>query len=210
MDHETTFDARLIAGSYLQQFKALLEQVDLDALERVANQLRRARDHGSTVYLAGNGGSSATAAHWANDLCKATRVSGRALMRVMNMTDNVPWLTALANDEGYDRVFAGQLENFARAGDVLIVLSASGSSQNLVDAVELAKERGVATIALVGFDGGVLKRTVDECLWLPTEQGEYGIVESGQSVICDVLTTCLMKDLADPAPLGTGLDAAQA
>jgi len=79
------------------------------------------------------------------------------------------------------------------------VLSASGNSPNLLEAVELASERGVVTIALVGFDGGALKERVDEHLWLRSEQGAYGIVETGHAVLCDILTTCLMKDLAVPA-----------
>jgi D-sedoheptulose 7-phosphate isomerase len=127
-------------------------------------------------------------------------------MRVMNMTDNVPWLTALANDEGNERVFAGQLENFARAGDVLVVISASGHSPNLIEAVELARERGVTTIGLVGFDGGALRGQVDECLWVPTEAGAYGLAETAHSVLCDILTTCLMKDLADGVEGASALD----
>jgi D-sedoheptulose 7-phosphate isomerase len=199
MNDGKPFEAKLIAADYLRELDRLLDQVDLEALARVVDRLRAVRDRGGTIYLAGNGGSAATAAHWANDLGKATRVSGRALMRVMSMTDNVPWLTALANDEGYERVFAGQLENFARPDDALVVLSASGNSPNLLEAVELASERGVVTIALVGFDGGALKERVDEHLWLRSEQGAYGIVETGHAVLCDILTTCLMKDLAVPA-----------
>ena len=213
MNGGRSFDAKRIAGEYLEEFERLLGAADLEALARVVDHLRAVRDRGATVYLAGNGGSAATAAHWANDLGKATRVSRRALMRVMNMTDNVPWLTALANDERYERVFAGQLENFARPGDALVVISASGNSQNLVEAVELALRRGVTTIALLGFDGGVLKDRVDEYLLLPTRPGAYGPVESGHSVLCDILTTCLMQDLpgTDDDPMtASGIGTARA
>jgi D-sedoheptulose 7-phosphate isomerase len=193
-------DAKEIATGYLERFRALLEQLDVPAVERVVDQLRRTRDANGTVYVAGNGGSGSTASHWANDLGKATKASGRAFMRVMCMSDNISWLTALANDEGYERVFSGQLENFAGEGDMLVVISASGNSPNLLAAVDLARERGVVTVALLGFDGGALKERVDEYLWLPTDIGEYGLVESGHSVVCDILTTCLMKDLvATPA-----------
>jgi D-sedoheptulose 7-phosphate isomerase len=188
------FDAKPIAAEYLRQFADVLQRVDLDAVDRIIGHLRAARDAAGTVYVAGNGGSAATASHWANDLCKATKVSGRAYMRVICMSDNVSWLTALANDEGYERVFSGQLENFADPDDVLVVLSASGNSVNLLDAVDLARERGLVTIALLGFDGGALKERVDDYLWLPTKPGDYGLVESGHSVLCDILTTCLMKD----------------
>jgi D-sedoheptulose 7-phosphate isomerase len=194
-------EAREIAAAYLNEFHALLARADLAALERVVKHLRRTRDADGTVYVAGNGGSAATASHWTNDLGKATKASGRDYMRVMCLSDNVSWLTALANDEGYERVFSGQLENFAGPGDLLVVLSASGNSPNLLRAVELAQERGVVTVALLGFDGGALMGLVDDYLWLPTEVGEYGLVESGHGVLCDILTTCLMKDLAVPEEL---------
>ena len=194
-------EARQITSDYLKQFHILLEQLDLAAVERVVEHLRRTRDADGTVYVAGNGGSASTASHWANDLGKATKASGRAFMRVMCLSDNVSWLTALANDEGYERVFSGQLENFAGPGDILVVMSASGNSPNLLDAVDLARARGAVTVALLGFDGGVLKEQVDEYLWLPTEIGEYGLAESAHSVVCDILTTCLMKDLAVPPNL---------
>lgn len=185
---------REVALRYLDEFRELLERIDLDSVSRVADHLRSARDRGATIYVAGNGGSSATATHLVNDLGKATKRSGCPSLRVMCLSDNVSWLTALANDEGYERVFAGQLENFARPGDVLIVISCSGNSENLVQAVRCAKEGGVRTIGILGFDGGVLKDRVDEAVWLESEIGNYGPVESAHSVVCDILTTCLIED----------------
>jgi len=209
MEGRRPFEAKAIAAEYLREFADVLRQLDLDAVERVVECLRTARDADGTVYVAGNGGSAATASHWANDLGKGTKASGRAFMRVMCMSDNVSWLTALANDEGYDRVFSGQLENFAGPGDVFVAISASGNSENLIHAVDLAHERGVVTVALVGFDGGALKDRVDESLWLPTEPGQYGLVETGHTVLCDILTTCLMRDFAVPDAL-PGLEGAEA
>jgi len=181
-------------SEYLATFQHLVDSIDRRAVESAVDRLREARDRGATVYIAGNGGSAATATHLANDLGKATKQSGRRPFRVLSMSDNISWLTALANDEGYDRVFAGQLENFARPGDILIVISASGNSCNVVAAVELAKRRGVVTIGLLGFDGGVLRDLVDECLWLESEKGEYGPVETGHALLCDLLTTSLIRD----------------
>ena len=189
-----TIRVKQIATEYLGNFEALLHNIDLTSVERIVQRLRLARDTGATIYIAGNGGSAATASHWVNDLGKATKLSGRAPMRVMSLNDNVSWLTALANDEGYERVFAGQLENFAQPGDVLIVISASGNSTNLVRAVELAHKSDICTIGFLGFDGGVLKNSVDECLWLPTEKGAYGLVEAGHGLLCHLLTICLMQD----------------
>jgi D-sedoheptulose 7-phosphate isomerase len=192
-----------IVRENLQAFTELVQRTDLNALCRVVQQLRIARDNGATIYIAGNGGSAATASHWVNDLGKATKACGRKPLRVMSLSDNVSWLTALANDEGYERVFSGQLENFARAGDVLVVISASGNSPNLIKAVELAKLRGVVTIGLLGFDGGALKTQVEEYLWIPSAKGTYGLVESGHSLLCHILTDCLVKDLLSDS-LGEG------
>ena len=196
MNGGNTLHVKQIVSDYLQTFETLLHRIDSDAVYRIVHRLRIARDRSSLIYVAGNGGSAATASHWVNDLGKATKTSGQTPMRVMSLSDNVSWLTALANDEGYDRVFSGQLDNFGKPGDLLIVISASGNSPNLIAAVELARSREIVTIGLLGFDGGALKNKVDECLWLPTEKGAYGLVESAHALICHILTDCLTKDLA--------------
>jgi D-sedoheptulose 7-phosphate isomerase len=186
--------ARQIASDYLAGFTKLVAEADLDVIGRVVEHLRRARDEGATIYVAGNGGSAAIATHLVNDLGKATKQSGRRPVRAMCLSDNVSWLTALANDEGYERVFSGQLENFAQPGDVLIVISTSGNSPNVVAAVDYARAHGMVTVGVVGFDGGAVKDRVDECIWLPSERGVYGPVESAHATLCDILTTCLMQD----------------
>lgn len=186
-----------IAREYLLEFDQLLGGIDLDALTRTVQRLRRARDRGATIFVAGNGGSAATAAHFVNDLGKATKIANRPPLRVMCLGENVSWLTALANDEGYARVFTGQMENFADRGDLLIVISASGNSPNLVHAVEYAKAHGVESIGILGFDGGVLKEQVEDAIWVASEIGAYGPVESTHVVICDIMTTCMMRDLAN-------------
>lgn len=183
-------------SSYLERLVALFAELDPKALARVVALLEEARRKGSTVFLAGNGGSAATAAHWANDLNKATKAKGAAAMRVVNLTDNIPWLTALANDEGYDRVFSEQVDNLAVEGDVLIVISASGNSPNLIEAVRVSNTRGVHTAALLGFDGGALNDLVGEPLLIPTEIGAYGLAESCHSLLCDIITECLIASAA--------------
>jgi D-sedoheptulose 7-phosphate isomerase len=197
------FQAKQIAADYVRAFEVLLHQIDPAAIGRIVQYLRNAGNRGATIYVSGNGGSAATASHWVNDLGKATKCSGDLPLRVMSLSDNISWLTALANDEGYDRVFSGQLENFARPGDVLVVISASGNSPNLIEAVEFAHQRGLLTIGLLGFDGGVLKNKVDDYLWFSTEKGAYGLVESGHSLLCHILTTCLMQpQAATPSEIG--------
>jgi D-sedoheptulose 7-phosphate isomerase len=187
---------RSLSSGYLADLQEILSNLDLGALIRIVHRLRVARDAGRTVFVAGNGGSAATASHWVNDLAKATRRSGQRAFRVIGLVDNVSWVTAIANDEGYERIFAGQLENFAGPGDVLAVISASGNSPNVLRAVEVARARGAISIGFVGFDGGQLRERLDECLWVPTPQGAYGLVESVHSVACDMVTTCLIGDTA--------------
>ena len=193
MNGNHTIDLRQIVSEHLRSFERLLDKLDVPEIERIVECLWSARKRQATIFIAGNGGSAATASHWVNDLGKATKCAEYPPIRVMSLNDNVSWLTALANDEGYESVFSGQLENFARGGDVLIVISASGNSPNLIRAVELAQALDVVTIGFLGFDGGALKRLVDECLWLPTEKGAYGLVESAHSLLCHIFTACLAK-----------------
>ena len=163
-------------------------------IDGVLQRLRALRDRGGTVYVAGNGGSAATAAHWANDLIKAARRSGGPPIRAIALGDNVAAVTALANDEGYEHVFSGQLETLGRPDDLLVVISASGNSPNLVRAVEMARCRGIGTVGLLGFDGGLLKSMVDIAVWVQTKKGAYELAEDCHSAICHALARCLAGD----------------
>jgi D-sedoheptulose 7-phosphate isomerase len=191
-DVDCTLPLKNLISEYVEQLIHFLDGPPINSIIRVAHILSTARDQSATIYVAGNGGSASTASHWVNDLGKATKKrTDKAPVRVVCLSDNLSWLTALANDEGYDRVFAGQLENFAKPGDLLVVISASGNSPNLVRAVELAKSRGMLTVALLGFDGGTLMKMVDECILIPSKKGDYGFVESGHSMLCHILAACL-------------------
>lgn len=189
----TMQQVKTMTAKYLQDFGKLVSLIDVDAIGRVTQRLAEARDRGATIFIAGNGGSAAIASHWVNDLGKATKCGGRTPLRVMSLSDNVSWLTALANDEGYERVFSGQLENFAKPGDVLIAISSSGNSMNLVRAVELAKTRGMVTIGMLGFSGGTLKNMVDEYILVETDKGAYGLVEPAHEMLCHLITKCLAE-----------------
>jgi D-sedoheptulose 7-phosphate isomerase len=183
--------ATRIATNYLEMLRGLLDNLDLEAVLRVGVRLRHVRDAGGTIYIAGNGGSAATSSHWANDLGKPRRRSNARPIRVVSLGDHLSWVSALANDEGYERVFAGQLENLARPGDLLVVISASGNSQNLIQAVRTARSLGASSVGFLGFDGGALKSLVDDHVWVPSPTGAYGPVEDMHHVICHVLATCL-------------------
>jgi D-sedoheptulose 7-phosphate isomerase len=180
------------AEGYIGQHHLLVAEIDLDAVSRVVERLAAARESRAAVFIAGNGGSAATASHWANDLGKARGAPGTFPIRVLSLSDNVSRFTALANDEGYERVFSGQVEHLAKRGDVLIVISASGNSPNLVNAVTVAHDIGVTTIGLLGFAGGILRTLVDEYVLIPSEDGLYGPIESVHLMVCHLVTASLM------------------
>lgn len=180
--------------SYLSSVGDLLDKVDMNALQNVFDVMQHARNEGKRIFLAGNGGSAATAMHWSNDLNKRTKLSGQRPAKVMCLSANTSWITALANDEGYENIFSAQMDNFAEEGDVLILISASGSSPNLLEAAKKAKEKKVYTVAMLGFDGGKLKNMVDEMLWIQTPKGQYEQVEDLHSVLCHTLTVGLTSD----------------
>src|SRR5438874_1864061 len=138
-------DDAAFVRQYIEQVRDLLANIDVGRVDEVVRMFRDARERGSTVYIIGNGGSAATASHFATDLSKATKRSGTKSLRVISLVDNTPWLSALANDDGYDRIFTGQLESLLRNRDVLVAISVSGNSANVVRAVEFARQRGAAT-----------------------------------------------------------------
>src|SRR5690348_17302506 len=184
-------EAPTVISSHFANVRRVLSEVQLAAVQTIVEVFGEARDRGAFIYVAGNGGSSSTASHWVNDLGKATKRSGYRPLKVMCLSDNISWFSALSNDEGYEQAFAGQLDNFAAAGDVLMCISASGNSPNLVRAVELARSRKLTTLALVGFDGGVLGKLVDTAVCVHTEKGAYELVEDVHSIICHAITRCL-------------------
>lgn len=184
------------AKGYLNYLAGLFSRVDLDALGRFADLLEEARGAGKRIFFIGNGGSAATASHFANDLGKGARAAGRAPFRAFSLADNVALVTALANDEGYERIFVAQLEGVLDAGDVVVAISASGNSPNLLRALEYANGRGARTAAVTGFDGGQMRRIAGLSVHLETPKGEYGPVEDFHMIL-DHLVTSFLKMRAE-------------
>ncbi|HLQ32304.1 MAG TPA: SIS domain-containing protein [Chloroflexota bacterium] len=180
-----------MAEDYFGQVAELTRSLDLLALQRVVSVLRDARERGACVFIFGNGGSAATASHMAADLTNAPRRAGQKPLRVFSLADNMACLSALANDEGYEHTFASQLDAHVRAGDVVVAISASGNSPNLLGAIELAKARGATTVGLVGFDGGDLRHLAEEVVFVASPIGAYGPVEDVHLMLGHIITTCL-------------------
>jgi D-sedoheptulose 7-phosphate isomerase len=155
---------------YLDQVAQLLQRVPRGALTAIADHLWRAYCADAQIFACGNGGSSATASHFVEDLSKGIDLPpGAQRFRVISLVDSVPTLTAYANDLGYDCVFCEPLRNLARRGDVLFAISGSGRSQNVLRAMEAAKEIGATVVALGGRDGGEMVAVADLCLVAPVE-----------------------------------------
>lgn len=178
---------------YVEEAVTAVDGLPLDALVRVARELLRAREEGAIVYIVGNGGSAATASHMATDLAKTASVDGRPGLRTVAIADNTALVTAWANDACYEEVFAAPLRHLVRAGDVLIAISASGNSPNIVRAVEAARETGALTVGLLGFGGGLAKERVDICVLVPSH--DYGPVEDAHLAIGHALTAALRRVL---------------
>ncbi len=156
-----------IVDKYLQDIKNTIDQIPVDRLDEVIAILHNARIHYKHVFIMGNGGSASTASHFVCDLAKNTRKNGWPEFRVIGLTDNMAIFSAYANDEGYEKVFAQQLNNLLQPGDVVIAISGSGNSANVINAVEFANRRGAITIAFTGLTGGKLKNLAQYVLHVP-------------------------------------------
>ncbi|MBQ9430669.1 MAG: SIS domain-containing protein [Kiritimatiellae bacterium] len=157
---------------YAEALSSSLIQSDFAALDRIGNLLLSAKKDGRTIFLIGNGGSSATASHVTNDLVKGCRVGDCSGFRAVCLNDSSTLLTCLANDFSYADVFAILLETYARPGDILIAFSGSGNSPNVLRAIEKAREMGMTCIGFGGRDGGKMKPLCDICLIAPTDSME--------------------------------------
>jgi D-sedoheptulose 7-phosphate isomerase len=153
-----------------------------------------ARDQGKSIFFLGNGGSAAIASHFANDLAIGTRLTEKPF-KAISLTDNNAILTSLGNDEGYENIFRKQLEVYLEPGDVVVVISSSGNSPNLLEAVRFAKGRGNQTIAFIGFDGGQLKGTATCAVHVKSALGDYGPCEDIHTVLNHLIASFLYRKM---------------
>jgi len=179
-------------GSYRQSLQSVLAALDLQAVETAAQWIRTARDEARQIFVCGNGGSAFTASHFATDLVKGASYQRSRRFRVLALTDNIGTITAYANDVAYGVVFEEQLRNFAVADDLLIAISGSGNSPNVVRAAEYANQTGCRTIGLTGRDGGRLGREVQLNILAP--EPHMGRIEDVHMFVCHMLAYSFMDE----------------
>jgi D-sedoheptulose 7-phosphate isomerase len=179
------------AAEYLARTRELIGTLDTSAIARVVQTVQEARDAGKRIYAIGNGGSASTASHFVNDMGKGASVGRKKRFKVVPLTDNVEWITALSNDLSYEDVFAEQLKNFAEPGDLLIAISGSGNSENVLRAVAYAKQVGCRTVGLSGFGGGKLKDLADECIVVDSDH--MGRVEDMHLILQHIVCYYFME-----------------
>ena len=168
--------------NYRARLSAAISAVSEDAINEWIQRLARARSEQATIFVAGNGGSAATASHFATDLGKGASYGRDERFRVVALTDSMSTITAYANDVSYNVVFAEQLRNLGGSGDVLVTISGSGSSPNIITVIQAAKELGMDVVALTGFDGGASGPLADIHVHVPSDH--MGCIEDVHMSLC--------------------------
>jgi len=177
---------------YFSQLTSAIEGVDNDAVSAWIDRLARARSEGATIFVCGNGGSAATASHFATDIGKGASYGKPVRFKVVALTDSMSTITAYANDVGYEVVFAEQLRNLAQSGDVLVTISGSGTSPNIIRAIEAAQGIGLDVVSLTGFEGGVSGPMSDIHINVPSNH--MGRIEDVHMALCHAAAFFFMEN----------------
>lgn len=171
--------------NYREHLVRTINGMDLTRVDQAIEWLREARDAGRTVFVCGNGGSAATASHFVCDILKGASFQRDKRFRIIALTDNLATLTAYSNDVSYECVFAEQLKNFAQPGDVVMAISGSGNSPNVLRAVEYANSQGCKSIGLTGRDGGALGKCAQ--LNIQVTEPHMGRIEDAHMIVCHMI-----------------------
>ena len=186
----------IYAESYIKYLTEVLGKISSKEISDFIDILIEARSRGSSVYFIGNGGSAATASHFANDILIGTK-STNFPFRAISLCDNQAIITAIANDYGYEYIFSQQLTALLKKNDVVVAISASGNSPNLLQAIDVAKQKEAITVGLVAFDGGKLKKKTDKTIHVPTLKGEYGPSEDAHMMLDHLVSSYLIQYVKD-------------
>ena len=179
-------------SDYIRAQKAAHDSIPPEAVAALIEKLKGALRDGHHIFVFGNGGSAANASHFATDLGKGASDKTGKRFRVLSLTDNVSWLTALGNDYSYEDIFVGQLQNYGQAGDIALGISVSGNSPNCVKALEWANAHGLQTVALVGAKRGRMAQIAEQVIVI--NDTHYGRVEDAQMGICHMLCYAFMEN----------------
>jgi D-sedoheptulose 7-phosphate isomerase len=182
---------------YFSAYEEMVAQLPYHQIDRAIGEIMSAYERGANIFTIGNGGSAALASHFACDLAKGTVVSenGEKRFRVIALTDNIPLMTAWANDHGYEQVFAQQLQNLVVAGDLAFAISGSGNSPNVLRGLEMARSLGARTIGLTGFEGGKMKSLCDVCVVLPSNNMQ--IIEDFHLSVTHAISSVIRRTMLD-------------
>lgn len=180
-------------AGYFEYVCQLLKNIDKKDVALVSEELEKASRNGNMIYLIGNGGSAATSLHFAQDLEKGTATEGISHFKTESLVGNVSYLTAVGNDTSFENIFSDQLKAKLMENDVVIGISASGNSPNLIKAFEYAKSKKARIIAFLGFDGGKMKVLADVKIHVKTDKGEYGPVEDIHMILFHIIATFFTK-----------------
>jgi D-sedoheptulose 7-phosphate isomerase len=184
---------KTFSESYIQKLKTLIDRIDLDRISDILDAIKKTVESKSRIYVIGNGGSSAIASHMVNDLGTGLRRRDIINFDIVSLADNTPVGTAIANDIGYENIFYMQLKGLLKKDDVIIAISCSGNSANIIKAVTYAREIGSTVIGCTGFDGGALRKLSDISFHIETPQGEYGLVEDVHTILDHLLHSYLLS-----------------
>lgn len=179
-------------NDFISEHLRVVKSLDNDKILELIDILKKTRDSNRCIFIAGNGGDAACVSHLSCDLAKGASYNREKRFRVITLVDNIPWITAIANDLSYDEIFSEQLLNLAVKGDLLIVLSVSGSSENIVKVVATAKELGLYTVGILGDRNGKVIDMVDLPIVVPS--GHFGHVEDIQAFICHIISYYFMEN----------------
>ena len=177
---------------YKNELLRAIDQIDIGKVNEAIEWFREARQQDRQIFVCGNGGSAATASHFVCDMVKGASFEREARFRILALTDSLPTITAYSNDVAYDCIFTEQLKNFARSGDLVMAISGSGNSPNVVNAVEYANSIGCRTLALTGRDGGKLGPMAALNVQVPVPH--MGRIEDGHMIICHMIAYRFMEE----------------
>lgn len=184
-------------NKYKKSLIELIEKIDVKVLEELINKFDEIERKSANIYILGNGGSAATASHMVNDLGVGLKRRNIKNLKIQSLADNTPVCTAIANDIGYENIFFMQLQEVLQPHDIVVAISCSGNSPNIIKAVKYAKEIGSCVVGLTGFDGGELKNISDISFHIDTPNGSYGLVEDLHMILDHVIYSYYIEQKKD-------------